>query len=193
MKPHYEKLKAALSNPKCSEKDRYLLNEATKLYDEWATKTKSLIGKGKERVKQMVDLLNWYKDEVEVNSVIKGESEFLRRQRGQLKLESSILEEFLIHLIHPDIIPGIGDITKVAIGPARTFMSLSFIPPALGDQTPRARPIKPLIKDKDMDFLVGKEVFYRFSVDPQFLLKQAVAEGSFIISLIAAECKTNLD
>lgn len=191
LRPHLEKLKAAISNPKCSDTDVRLLKEALELYKEWDNKLTSLTSKGKERVKQMVDLLNWYKNKLEVEMIVGRKAEFLRRQRGQLKLESSVLEEFLIRIIHPDIIRGLGDVTQVIIGPAKTYMSMSFFPSGSGELSTKR--IQPVLKEKDMDFLVGRRVFYKFAEEPTFFGQEVSVGGSFAVSLVAAECKTNLD
>lgn len=191
LKPHLEKLKAAMSNPKCSQEDISLLREAMELYSEWDRKLNLLTSKGKDRVKEMVDLLNWYKDELEVGMIMKRKSRFLRRQRGQLKLESSITEEFFVKLIHPYIIQGLGDVTQVVIGPAKTYMSISFFPSGVGELSEKG--IHPVLKQKDMDFMIGKKVFYQFSTGQGLFRKQASSEGTFTVSLVAAECKTNLD
>jgi hypothetical protein len=124
--PHLDKLNAAISNPKCTE-DIHLLNEAKALYSDWITGLDALTSHGKPRVVEMVKLLNEYKDTFEIELVMRRGSDFLRRQKGQLKLDNSILEEFLIRLIHPYIIQGLGD-TRFVTGPQNTFMSLSFRP-----------------------------------------------------------------
>jgi hypothetical protein len=124
--PHGDKLRAALSNPKCAG-DVPLLQEALQLYNKWIADFSSLTTKGKQRVEELVKLLNEYKDSFEVDLVMCRGSDFLRRQKGQLKLDNTILEEFLIHLVHPAIIVGLGD-TRFVTGPQTAFMSLSFRP-----------------------------------------------------------------
>jgi hypothetical protein len=44
-----------------------------------------------------------------------------------LKLDNSVLEEFAIQLIHPEIISGLPDF-ELSVGPNTAFMSLSFMP-----------------------------------------------------------------
>src|SRR2546422_2143690 len=48
-----------------------------------------------ERLKRMVELLNEYRLWVDVEVVFDSPDDFLYRQKGQLKLDSSIIEEFL--------------------------------------------------------------------------------------------------
>ena len=69
MTPHLDKLDAALRNPKCSDDDRALLTEARLQYDEWIAAMQSLTTAGEERVRQMTELLNAYKDVLEIDLI----------------------------------------------------------------------------------------------------------------------------
>lgn len=186
--PHKDKLYAALDNPKCHG-DRELLKEAITLYEDWIRRLDSLTLKGKERVEAMVKLLNWYKGEVEVELIMKRGSSFLRRQKGQLKVDNTIIEEFLVHLIQPDILNGLENIKRLEIGPQNTFMSLAFFPKTLKDLTERPNVI---VKTKDQDFVIGTKVHYKFSTVSSFR-NENTAEGSLVLAVLAAECKANLD
>jgi hypothetical protein len=136
----------------------------------------------------MVQLLNDYKDQFEVELVLKRGSPFLRRQKGQLKLDNSILEEFLIRLVHPDIIEGLGD-TQFVLGPHNAFMSLSFLPREFTSLDKRPEVV---IKSKDQDFVIGAKIHYTFAPKPDSAPND-VAAGSFVLAVLAAECKVNLD
>lgn len=186
-KPHLDKLNAALANPKCVE-DIPLLNEAEALYKKWVAALNALTSHGKQRVVEMVRVLNEYKDAFEVELVMKRGSDFLRRQKGQLKLDNSILEEFLIRLVHPDIIQGLGD-TQFITGPQNAFMSLSFR--LRGFSALDGRP-EVILKTKNQDFVLGTEIHYKFSSNPEFRAEDT-AGGSFVLAVLAAECKVNLD
>lgn len=185
--PHLNKLMAALANPKCRA-DRPLLKRALKLYQRWAGDIGKVPGKGKARVKNMVRLLNQYKDDLELNLILKQGSPFLRRQKGQLKLDSSILEDFLIQLVSPQVIRGLGN-TRFLVGPQDAFMSLSFRPRDFRhlDQRPEV-----VLKTKDQDFVIGSEIHYKLSSQPEFQ-PEYTTEGSFVLAVLAAECKINLD
>jgi hypothetical protein len=87
--PHLDKLNAAIANPK-SAGDIALLKEARDLYYQWVADLDALTSQGKQRVTAMVNLLNQYKDAIEVDFIMKRGSDFLRRQKGQLKLDNSI-------------------------------------------------------------------------------------------------------
>lgn len=185
--PHLDKLVAAVSNPKCAE-DVPLLQEAVQIYRKWIDDLSAVAGKGKDGVVEMVRLLNEYKDLFEVELVMKHGSPFLRRQKGQLKLDNSILEEFLVHLVHPDIIEGLGD-TRFVTGPQHAFMSLSFQPRAFSDLDQRPQVV---VKAKDQDFIIGAEIHYKFAPTSEFPA-QDTEEGSLTLAVVAAECKVNLD
>jgi hypothetical protein len=124
--PHKDKLYATLSNPKCPQKDRELIQRAIDIYNEWIEKLNDLTSKGKRRVEEMTELLNWYKNQFEVELIMKKGTNFIKRQKGQLKLDSTILEEFLVNLINPDILNGLDNIDMLKIGPHKSFMSLAF-------------------------------------------------------------------
>ena len=185
--PHFDKLKAAIENPKCR-KDVRLLREAMGLYRAWTADLDALSSGGKARVAEMVTLLNRYKDAFEVESVMKRGSDLLRRQKGQLKLDNSILEEFLIRLVDADIIQRLGD-ARFLCGPRNAFMSLSFRPRGFAELGRRPEVV---LKTKDQDFVVGTEIHYKFSASPEFQ-PEVTAEGSLVLAVLAAECKVNLD
>jgi len=185
---HLDKLEAAIRNPKCESGDVRLLEEARERYQSWKTSLAALRSKGKKRVAEMTRLLNEYKDFLEVELLARRGSAFLKRQKGQLKLDNSVLEEFLVELVQPAILDGLPDF-PLTVGPTTAFMSLSFAPPAL-----RALNDAPIValKVKDQDFIIGKEIHYRFSPDPDFKPGKT-ASGSLQLAVLAAECKVNLD
>lgn len=186
--PHLDKLRAAISNPILAG-DIPLLHEATQLYHDWISRMNLLNTQGKQRVRDMVELLNQYKDALEVELVMKRGSALMRRQRGQLKLDNSILEEFLVYLVNPSVLQGLGA-TKFVTGPqANAFMSLSFVPRTFSSLTQRPEPV---IKVKAQDFVMGGEIYYKFSSDATFA-PAGTKSGSFVLAVFAAECKINLD
>lgn len=104
--PHKDKLLAAIKNPK-AKADKPLLEEAYKQYEAWSDKLTKLKSKGDKRVEDMTALLNEYKDFLELDLIAKKGSAFIKRQKGQMKLDNSIIEEFLIHLVCDDILKGV--------------------------------------------------------------------------------------
>jgi len=185
--PHKEKLLAAIENPKALA-DKALLQEALSAYEEWIDKQNKLISIGDERIKEMVGLLNAYKDFIEIDLIATRGTDFLKRQKGQLKLDNSIMEEFLTHLIQPSIIQNLPNF-ELETGQQTTFMSLAFKPSNV--QKLNEKP-EVFLKVKDQDFTIGKTIFYKFSSDNHFLPNQTI-EGKLFLAVLAAECKVNYD
>ena len=186
--PHNDKLVAAIANPKCSA-DKKLLEELLEKYKDWVKSIKSLTSTRQKRVNQMVDLLNEYKDFLEVNVIAKRGSAFLKRQKGQLKLDNSVLEEFLIFLVDNRIIEGLPNDFKIDCGPHTTFMSLSFRPEGIASLNERPSVV---LKQKDQDFTIGKKIHYQFSSSSTFE-NDKTASGELYLSVFAAEIKVNYD
>jgi len=186
--PHKDKLTAALGNPKCEASDIDILKQCIIRYDNWISSVSKVASTGKTRVIELTKLFNAYKDEIEVELISKSQSPFLIRQKGQLKLDNSIIEEFLIQLTDKRILEGLPDFA-LEVGPQTAFMSLAFTPAnlsALGGKPPVE------VKQKDTDFSLGKTIHFKFSPDPQFASAKTT-EGKLILAVLAAECKVNLD
>lgn len=186
--PHKDKLIAAMNNPKCSDKDRKIIAEAQKAYEFWVSEMDKISSTGKERVVELTRLLNQYKDRLEVELIIRSGSQFLIRQKGQLKLDNSVIEEFLIRLVDPRVLEGLPDF-ELCVGPERAFMSLAFTPASIHDLGERPRVE---IKEKDADFTLGKSIYYKFSSEPTFAARNTKS-GMLTLAVLAAECKVNLD
>ena len=186
--PHKDKVSAAISNPKCSA-DKELLEEILDRYNHWSNSIKSLTSKKKERVDQMVDLLNEYKDYLEVDAIAKRGSPFLKRQKGQLKLDNSVLEEFLIYLVDDSIIDGLPSDFRIDCGPHTAFMSLSFRPEGVASLNKKPSVV---LKHKDQDFTLGRKIHYKFSSSSTFDRRQTTM-GELYLSVFAAEIKVNYD
>jgi len=186
--PHRDKLLAAMNNPKCTPDDKVLLEKGLIAYNEWVESMGQLKSEGKARVEELTSLLNRYKDYLEVDLIAQCGSTFIKRQKGQLKLDNSVMEEFLIHLIHPKVMRDLPDF-ELDIGPQTAFMSLSFMPTNLA-----ALGHKPnvVVKEKNQDFIIGKTIHYRFSSNTEFD-ENATAKGKLVLAVLAAECKINLD
>lgn len=185
--PHREKLLAAIENPKANS-DVNLLKEAFAAYGVWIKKLNALTSKGEARVKEMTVLLNEYKDFLEVDLIATTGSDFIKRQKGQLKLDNSVLEEFLIHLVNPAILNNLPRF-ELETGPQTAFMSLAFRPSSISNLNEKPEVI---LKVKDQDFTIGKAIYYKFSSDSTFT-NQKTVDGKFYLAVLAAECKVNYD
>lgn len=187
--PHLNKLVAAIGNPKASAPDRTLLKKIKVRHTKWVSELEETIdGEDPEaRVIRQSQLLNDYKYFVEVECVARQGSAWLRRQKGQLKLDNSIIEEFLVHLVHPATLPGFDRLDELIVGPRQAFMSMSFAPESLGDLLDSPHVI---IKQKDQDFAMGAELHYAIGSKPDLTNAET---GSFVLAVLASECKVNLD
>ncbi len=186
--PHKDKLLAAISNPKCEAADIAILKECLARYETWIADMAKVDLNGKDRVFGLTKLLNAYKDDLEVEIIMKSQSPFLIRQKGQLKLDNSVFEEFLMYLVDSRILDGLPAFS-LDIGPQTAFMSLAFTPANLN-----ALGGKPAVevKEKDADFALGKTIHYKFSPDSNFPSTKTT-EGQLMLAVLAAECKVNLD
>lgn len=184
--PHRDKLLAAIKNPK-AKADKSLLEEAFKQYEDWSDKLSKLTSKGDKRVEEMTTLLNEYKDFLEVDLIAKNGSPFIKRQKGQMKLDNSIIEEFLIHLVSDDILKGLPN--GIETGSQTAFMSLTFRPSTIEGLVEQPEIV---LKQKDQDFTIGKSIYYQFSPDEKFD-KKVTANGKLFLAVLAAEVKVNYD
>ncbi len=127
--PHKDKLLAAIENPKCRA-DVPLLQQALAAYETWIRDQESLTTTGKRRIMDMTGLLNRYKDLLEVELIARQGSAFLKRQKGQLKLDNSVMEEFLCYLVDRRILTKLPPF-ELEIGPHTAFMTFSFRPSSI--------------------------------------------------------------
>lgn len=187
--PHLNKLRAAAANPKASDEDRSLLAEVVERYQQWARALDAVI-EGEDpqaRVHRQANLFNEYKFFVEVECVARRGSAWLKRQKGQLKLDNSIIEEFLIHLVHPATLPGFDRLHELTVGPNQAFMSMSFRADSLGGLLSHPQVV---VKTKDQDFTLGARLHYAVGTGADL---SAAQRGTFMLAVLAAECKVNLD
>lgn len=185
--PHRSKLEELLTNPKLPVTDRDRVQAALVRYDEWIREMRGLGTTGHDKVRDLVTVLNAYKRAVEVELVWDSEADFLFRQRGQLKVDNSIMEEFLPWLVDPDIIPALAGLDCFA-GPASAFAAAYFT-------TTISAPLHSLgltVRTKDQDFTLSRRAHLRASFDPSFPVG-ATDDVQIWLAYVAAECKTNLD
>lgn len=185
--PHRDMLEKLLSNRKLPEGDLNSVRQTIRRYEAWTQAMDRIEAKGDQKVEALVRLLNEYKNSVELELIWDSEADFLFRQRGQLKLASSVLEEFLPRLADPDIIPSLEGKTYTR-GPKTTFSAAYFT-------TTLTEPSKGVglkLQTKDQDFTVGKTAYLRSSFDAEFPPDKTKTDKVYL-AFIAAECKTNLD
>lgn len=185
--PHLEKLNAALQNEKLPESDKPRIEAAIERYRQWVI---DLQGINKETVSQTVErmtqLLNEYRNYLDVEVIFDSEDNFLYRQKGQTKLDNSVIEEFLPHLIMKCVLEGKLDDESFQLGPMKTFSAIYFTSglnlPYVGGGLH--------VRTKDQDFTISRRIYLKTSYTSDFSESDT---KDFCIAYVAAECKTNLD
>ena len=180
--PHFAKLQALLGNPRLPKADKPRVQEALVRYQEWIKELESIRTGQKGAVQKLVDATNEYKMFIELELIFDSPDNFLYRQKGQLKLDNTILEEFLPQLMFRGLSLPAG---TFEFGPQKTFAGLSFTS-ALAIPTRRASKSE----DKRSRLRPGKRLFMMTSFDREFRNAERMEAH---LGYVCAECKTNLD
>jgi hypothetical protein len=183
--PHGDKLKALLSNAKLPISDQSRILEANSRYNLWKTNLLSLKGGIKTIVSKSIELLNEYKNYIEIDIIFSSKEDFLYRQKGQLKLDNTVLEEFLLLLVN-NVFKNKFAEKRIIIGPTSCFSGIRFDSSLSSEITGGGI----VLKHKDQDFAISRPLFLKSSHYSSF-------ENSIVketnIAYLACECKTNLD
>lgn len=181
--PHRAKLYSLLQNPRLPEADRPRVEAAIERYEKWIRELASYTPGHKNSVKDMVDATNQYKVFIELEMIFDSTEDFLFRQRGQLKLDNTILEEFLPQLLFRALrLPEY----PFEFGPRNTFAGLTFAS-GLGKQGTGGQA---KLRTKNQDFVLGRRLYVMTSFDRDFKDGECVEAH---LGYVCAECKTNLD
>lgn len=175
---------ATRSNEKLPVEDRPRIETAIAQYHEWIAGLRAVKGTPDEVVCALVDQLNQYRLRVDVDLVFDSPNDFLYRQKGQLKLDNSIVEEFIPWLIQPAVIPELS--AGLGVGPSSCFSAVYF-ESSLADAGKGAGL---RLRSKDQDFSISRRVYLRTSLTPDF---KDYGDAATDIAYVAAEIKTNLD
>ena len=185
--PHGDKLRELLTNAKLPAVDQPRVVRALAAYEQWISSMAGLSSVGDERVADLVRMLNEYKEIIEIDLIWDSPESFLYRQKGQLKLDNSILEEWFPWLVDPRIMPELEGI-DLQVGPAKAFAAVHF-QSVLTDTSRRPGLI---VRSKDQDFTIGRQTYLRSSFDKAFHAGHTNDSETYI-AYVAAELKTNLD
>lgn len=181
--PHLAKLKALLKNQRLPKTDRPRVEEALKRYQEWIHDLEAIKPGRKGAVQKLVDATNRYKQFIELDLIFDSPGDFLYRQKGQLKLDNTILEEFLPQLLYRGLsLPE----SSFEFGPQKTFAGLAFTSSLANSGTGG----RPTLRTKDQDFVLGKRLCMMTSFDKDF---EHAERTESHLGYVCAECKTNLD
>lgn len=183
--PHGEKLTALLRNPKLPSSDRPKVEEAVEKYNAWKESLSSFNAEGEELLSKFLDTTNEYKKFIEFDLIFLSNEDFLYRQKGQLKLDNTVLEEFLPYLIDDRLVPGLRDVGGVVTGPQKCFSRLHF-----GSIYHELSSNGIFIKLKDQDFTVSK--CYSLTITDKLNSENSYA-SDINVAYFVSEIKTNLD
>ena len=181
--PHYDKITAAIENDKVPANDKALLEKHLAKYQEWIKAMDDIDPTDVDLIPKMVDVLNIYKYQVDMELIFMSVDNFLYRQKGQLKLDNTVIEEFLPRLVgkaFPNILE------QAVLGPQKCFSGLHFYS-TIG-QTGDGGNMK--VRAKDQDFAIAKRLYIRSSFDEDFARFETQAT---FLGYLTSECKTNLD
>jgi len=183
--PHGDKIKALLHNPKLPMKERSRVKLVIARYDDWVSRLRKMAGASKPTIAGLVSLLNDYKQYIDVDLIFDSPDDFLYRQKGQLKLDNSVIEEFLPVFI-TTMLSGELRENKLSFGPTNCFSGLRF-ESSLNAMKPGGGLV---IRSKAQDFAISRKLYLSASHDADF--QEAVKEATHV-AYVVAECKTNLD
>lgn len=186
---HGEKIVAAMESAKLPSSDKSRLEAALQKYDEWVEKLEATDAPTvNELIETLVGLLNEYKFYIDIDLIFDSTEDFLYRQKGQLKLDNTVIEEFLPIFVRKCIVKEFGRCDIEVGSQTATFSSAYFASslssPAIGGGLS--------IKTKDQDFSMSRTLYLRSSYTPTFDAEKTVTVTTHL-GYVMAELKTNLD
>lgn len=182
---HGDKLRALLENAKLPATDHPRVTTAIQKYDQWLVDLAAVNGTKAEIISRQVALLNAYKRYIELELVFDSPEDFLYRQKGQIKLDNTIIEEFLPILV-TSVLANELQGKNLSFGPTKCFSGLRFE----SGMTEEIDGGGVKLRSKDHDFAISRELFIQTSHQRNFA--RSVTKQTHI-SFVSAECKTNLD
>ena len=186
---HGEKIVSAIGNDHMPETDKERLMEALDKYDKWIKELNTCDSETLDSfIEKMVGLLNEYKFYIDVDLIFDSPNDFLYRQKGQLKLDNTVIEEFLPVFVRRCIEKQYGprDITISSQTPtfSSVYFASSLSSPEIGGGIN--------IKTKDQDFSMSRTIYIKSSYSPDFCEGETIQLTTHL-GYVLAELKTNLD
>lgn len=186
---HGEKLVAALRSEKLPEGDKPRLNSAINEYDKWIEDLESVSAPTvAELIEKMVARLNEYKRYVDLNLIFDSHDDFLYRQKGQLKLDNTVVEEFLPILVSRCLTKEYGENDLIIGSQTKVYSTAYFVTDLSSANTGGGFSIK----TKDQDFSICRELYLMSSFDEEFKEAKTISISMYL-GYTLAEIKTNLD
>jgi hypothetical protein len=183
--PHGDKLRALAQNRKLPPEDRPRVERAIERYQEWLRQLDTVRGEYQAIISRMTALLNDYKRHVELDLIFDSDNDFLYRQKGQLKLDNTVIEEFLPLLVTTALADALENY-ELTFGPATCFSGIRFESSIVDARTGGGMQLR----QKDHDFAISRKLFVQTSYRADF---QEAITAETHIAYVVAECKTNLD
>ncbi len=183
--PHGDKLKALLENEKLPESDRKRVEDAIDRYAGWLAEIETVAQTGDDCIEPLLQLLDSYKISIDLDLVFDSPNDFLYRQKGQLKIDNTVLEEFLPRLVGTVFSERLMELDLI-LGPANAFSQLRFNSNLLSATAGAGM----VVRSKDHDFSMARPLFLKVSHHEDF---SEFRETKTHLAFLAAEIKTNLD
>lgn len=183
---HGEKLVALLDNEKLPQVDISRVHEAIATYDRWISDLNNVSGSYEEIIDRMIELLNSYKYYIDLTFIYDSTENFLYTEKGQTKIDNTVLEEFLPILAKKCIDICCGDLGIIFSSQVATYSSMYF-------NSSLNNPVRGggiNIKTKDQDFSMSRTLYLQSSYDSSFNQAQTIETH---LGYVLAELKTNLD
>lgn len=186
---HGEKLVAALASPKLPRSDRPRLEAAITRYDAWVNILQSCDAESTGAlISKLVHNLTMYKQYIDLDVIFDSKNDFLYRQKGQLKLDNTVMEEFLPIFVKRCIEMEYGGCDLAISSQAQVYSSIYFESslayPSIGGGLK--------IKTKAQDFSISRPLHLFASYSEEFNVEETVA-ATISLGYTMAELKTNLD
>jgi len=183
--PHGAKMDALIENRKLPPGDQPRVREAIARYQRWRREVQNVQGAYDEMIGQMVALLNDYKRYIEVDLEFDSDNDFLYRQKGQTKVDNTIVEEFIPILVTCALKNELRSYA-LSFGPTTCFSGVRFESSIWTSEHGGGMKVR----TKNHDFAVSRRLFIQTSYRPDF---QQSIKAQTSIAYVAAEIKTNLD
>src|SRR5579883_3596502 len=127
-RPHFEKLKATFRNKKLPVEDKSHVEQAIRDYEKWIMDMDRVMDSREQadrRLQMMVDLLNQYRVRLDIDLIFDSQNDWLYREKGQIKLDNSVIEEFLPRLVYACLREQIVR-ANASVGPTKAFAAMWF-------------------------------------------------------------------
>jgi len=123
--PHGDKLRALLDNVKLPPSDRSRVRTAIEQHKAWIAEIEEIKNVDGKFVDSIVASLNRYKSWIDLDLIFDSPNDFLYRQKGQIKLDNSVLEEFLPRLVGRVFSDRLAE-QDLIIGPTNAFLNFAL-------------------------------------------------------------------